>query len=1130
MEIPVDRLGSHMRPLLLLALAIRASAMICAILLTGTATVHAQALGSITGVLTDATGAQVPSVDVEAIHTQTGVSRKTQSNSAGVFNFPSLNIGSYDMRMTAAGFKVWMQSGVLLETDRTVRIDARLEVGTTQESITVAAEAPLLEKETSVIGTQINADLVNKLPYQLTGSIRNPFAFVQLTPGAQGASGAAEGIRIAGSRTYANEVYVDGVPFSYNAGQNVAGPGSPALDTVAEFRVETAIPPAEVGRTGGGAVMMASRSGGNRLNGNLTALFRNGILDARRYNAARSDVTRQGEFSGSLGGPVYLPRIYDGNNRTFFFANYTGFRRLNDVQGRTGTLPTAAMRSGDFSSNAELIYDPATTGANQLRQPFAGNRIPANRISTFAPKFQGVIPLPNGTGLANNHLGALPSILDLNSYFVKLDHQFTPRHRVNGSYRLRFEDRVNSNGFILPISDIINQGIDIRNLVFSYDFIVRPNVVSRLQLGITRFYAPLTESGDIGLSVPGAFAPGFPGVRFQGQGLTGFGFGADRFTTSTNSNLQQSIAWTSGKHNYKFGFRTDYFQFNQATLGFREGQYTFSQFATSQPQVARTGHSYASFLLGLVHSGSMALNAPTGDRSKYYGFFAQDDFKVTRRLTINYGYRWETQIPFFEMYDRISRMDPDAPNPAAAGLRGAVVFAGNGPGRSGVRNFIATYYGAHAPRLGLAYQLSSKTVVRAGAGLFYSPLIGVDNNKQGFNASIDVASLDGGLTPVFDIDAGWPPGAVRLPPFIDPTIANGQNATTTDFRPGASGRLSRTSQWQFSLQHLLGGILLDASYVGTVAHGVTNNALVNTNQIETRHLALGSLLTRNITDPLVVAAGYRPPYAGFRGTLAQSLRAFPQYQTITTLDVPSGNSTYHALFFKAEKRFSRGLQFLVSYALSKAISDISFTNVDLARPQDQYNRRAEKSISDVDVPHRLAASFSYDLPSWKKNILLGGWTIAGILQYEAGSPLRITTPNNLPIFNGHLRPNQAPGSTMLTGATRDSFRPLNTLTGDSGDLFLNRSAFTAPAPFTLGTLGSYLPYARGLGSRNENLSIVRGFSLGERRRAELRADFFNAFNRRNLSDPIGDLSNPNFGRISGQAAARTVQLGFRAQF
>ncbi len=474
-------------------------------------------------------------------------------------------------------------------------------------------------------------------------------------------------------------------------------------------------------------------------------------------------------------------------------------------------------------------------------------------------------------------------------------------------------------------------------------------------------------------------------------------------------------------------------------------------------------------------------------------------------------------------------MDPDAINPQAAGLRGAVVYAGAGPGRSGVRNFIHTYYGAHAPRLGLAYQLSPKTVVRAGAGLFYSPLIGVDNNKQGFNASIDASTLDGGLTPAFLIDSGWPAGVVKYPPFIDPAIANGQNATTTEFRPGGSGRLSRTSQWQLSLQRMAGGVLLDATYVGTMAHGITNNSLVNVNQIETGRLALGSLLTRNITDPAVVAGGFRPPYAGFRGTLAQSLRAFPQYLTVTTLDAPSGNSTYNALFLKSEKRFSRGMQFLVSYALSKSISDISFTNIDLARPQDQFNRRAEKGLSDVDIPQRLTASFSYDLPLARRNRILGGWSVAGILSYEAGSPLRITTPNNLPLFNGHLRPNHT-GAGIRTPVLRGAFQPQNTLTGQAGDLFLNRDAFAAPAPFTLGTLGTFLPDIRGFGIRNENLSLVRVVSFGEHRRAELRADLFNAFNRRNLADPVTDLSNPGFGRINGQGSARVVQLGFRADF
>jgi hypothetical protein len=431
-------------------------------------------------------------------------------------------------------------------------------------------------------------------------------------------------------------------------------------------------------------------------------------------------------------------------------------------------------------------------------------------------------------------------------------------------------------------------------------------------------------------------------------------------------------------------------------------------------------------------------------------------------------------------------------------------------------------------------------VIRAGAGLFYAPLAFLDNSKAGFNAAINVASTDGGLTPVFNLDQGWPRDLVKYPPFIDPTLSNGQATVTTEFRPGGSGRLSRASQLQFSIQQLLPSqTLVEAAYVSTLSHGLTNNALVQINQLHPGNLALGSLLTRNVTDPLVVAAGYRPPYPSFRGTLAQSLRAYPQYQNITTLDAPTGNSTYHALYLKAEKRYARGLTFLVSYALAKAISDVTFTNADLAGPQDQYNRRAEKSITDVDVPQRLAVSFSYELPfGYGKGMLdkgvlsqiVGGWSISGILSYEGGRALRITTPNNLPIFSGHLRPNLVPGAAIGIGPNHGDFEPLNGLSGQRGDLYLNRDAFAVPGPFTLGNLGVYLPNLRSFGLRQEDVSIARRFVIKEGRRIELRGDFFNLLNRKNFGSPITDLSNANFGRITGQGAARIIQLGFRAEF
>ena len=1095
--------------------------------------------GSITGIVVDPSRAAVTGAEVLLTAVESGLQTRAKTNSAGAYRFASVPLGGYRLRIEIGGFKTYVQDGIVVETAETVRVDAALEIGAVQDSITVTAEAPLLDRETSNLGTQVSAEMVDSLPHQLTGGIRNPLALVRLTPGAEGTSGAGDGTRIAGSRTYANEVMLDGIPFSYNATQNVAGPTAPALETVAQFRVETAIAAAEYGRTASGAVLMASRSGTNQVRGNLFALFRNGIFDARRYNAAVADITRQGEFGGSLGGPVRIPRLYDGSNRTFFFGNYTGFRRLSEVQGRTATLPTEAMRRGDFSQVAQRIYDPSSGQGGGQRQQFPANVIPASRLSQFARTFQAMLPLPNAPGLSDNYLGSMPSTLNLDSWFIKLDHSFSDRSRLSGSFRSRSEQRVSGNGFVLPISDFIHQGIEARNVTLAHDWILRPNLLNRVQMGLTRVQSAISESGDAGLGVPGAYESGFPGLAFQGQGMTPFGFGNDRTTTNNNFNLQETVAWTAGTHNTKFGFRIDNYQYNLRQMGFREGQYTFTQFTTGQPQVNGTGHSYASFVLGLASNGNMAYNSPTGDRSRYFGFFAQDDWKITRRLTLNYGYRFEFQTPFREAHNRLSTMDPAMPNPGAGGYPGAVIFAGDGPGRSGKTRFIETYYGAHAPRLGLAYQASKHTVVRAGAGLFYSPLIGLDNDKTGWNARVTRTSVDAGLTRAIALDEGWPAGSLQYPPFIDPTISNGANTSTTENRPGGSGRLARTSQWQFSIQQLLRSVLVEASYVGTVAHGITNNSLVRPNQVDPRYLALGSLLTRNITDAAVAAAGYRAPYPGFRGTLTQALRAFPQYLNVSMTDSPTGNSTYHALFIKTEKRLSRGLHFLASYAVSKTISDVSFTNQELGVPQDQYNRRAEKSITDVDVPQRLIASFSYELPfgmgkpwashGWARQVF-GGWSVSGVLSYLSGTPIGISTTNNLPLFNGRLRPNQVPGTSIQTQAGRADFRPLNALSGERGDSYLNASALAVPPPFTFGTLGVFLPALRSFGSRNEDLSIVRTVRFKEGRRVEVRGDFFNAFNRRNLTEPVVDLTSPSFGLITGQAPARSVQLGFRLNF
>lgn len=1093
--------------------------------------------GAITGVVMDPQQAAVAGAKVTVTSVQTGSVNTTETNSSGVYNVPSLRVGTYEIRVEAAGFKTYVQQNVAIEVARVVRLDPVLEIGAVGDSVTVQAGAELLQTETSSISTQVSKKMLDDLPFALTGASRDPTNFIRLTPGA---TGGAFGANIAGGRAFASEVLVDGVPIAYNAATNSPDTDHPSYDSIAEFRVEAVIPPAEYGRTSGGVVTMVTRSGTNELHGDVLTLLRNNIFDARKYNARIADITRQAEFAGSAGGPLSIPKIYNGKNRTFFFGTYTGFRRVNVPQGVTGTVGTNRQRNGDFSEISQPIYDPLTADANGVRQQFPGNIIPANRISNFAKAINAVIPGPNAPGLSNNFLGGTPATQNEDHVLIKIDHQISDKNKFSGNVRYENNRRTFSRGPLPQASDGFKDAPNSRNVVLSDDYIIRPNLINRVQAGYVRFQNPTASSQNIGLRVPGAFSAGFPAVTFSSGGYTPIANTDFRFEGDDNYDLQDSVSFTKGKHNFKFGARIDQFRFNFVPLGNEAGTFGFSPFATSQPGVNSTGNAYASFLLGLVDSASVSKGTPYNLRSNYAGFYAQDDWKATQKLTVNYGLRWEYQNPWYEAAGRLSQFDATVPNPGAGGRLGAVVFAGDGPGRRGGKRFQQTYLGAVGPRLGLAYQMSATTVVRAGYAITYAPIIGNNVNLQGFNTSVNISSQNGGLTPILNIDQGFPPGLVQPPPFILPTVANNQSTATSQDNRGGSGRLAQTQQWQLNVQQTFKSILFETSYVGTVGHHIGNNSLVQINQLDPRYLSLGSLLTRNISDPAVQTAGFLAPYAGFNGTLAQSLRPYPQYQGLTTQDSPTGNSTYHALLFKSQKRFSSGLQYLVSYAFSKTLTDIAFdSNGSLAAPQDQFNRRQQKTIAPTDVPQRLVISYSYEMPWGKGKRFLnsgiagrvfGGFSVAGIHTYQSGTPVRLTIPNNLPIFGGQLRPNLVQGVPILIGPGRGGFQPLNSLSGQRGDLYLNKDAFATPAPFTLGNLGYALPNVRAFGSAGEDLSLVKKTYFAETRSFEFRADAFNAFNRRNLNGLVADLSNPNFGRYTGQGGARVVQLGFRLDF
>jgi hypothetical protein len=1110
------------------------SAFLAGLFASFPAFLHGQgANGSVTGLVLDPSGSAVPAAQVVLTNLATAAELKAPTTAAGVFAFPSVQIGAYNLTVEAKGFRKSLTENLRVETAAATRLNINLQVGSTSESVNVSAELPLLQSETSSVSTVVNRNLLDKVPFQLAGTNRDVLSFMRLVPGVSGAVGNFNVI-ITGGRQHTTEFLVDGVTNNYRGG--IASPFSirPSMTSVSEFRVETAVPPAEYGRTSSGVVIMTTKSGTNEYHGNLEFLLRNNVFDARRYNARIADVTRQGEIAANIGGPVSIPKLYNGKNRTFFFTDTTLFRRINLPQGVTRTIATAPMRSGDFSAFANPVFDPSTGGPGQARTQFPGNRIPANRISAFGRAALAVIPTPNLATAENNIVGAARNIEKMTVVLIKIDHRFNDKHLLTASGRPSWNTRDNFNG---PYAERLEGFYDLPyapQITLNHDYIIRPNVLNKATFGYVNWFSLFLQTPSIDYRVPNSYGPGFPALRFAGQGLSMIGENVDRKVGSNNFNFQNALSWTTGRHNFKFGMRFDWLEDNTEIIGNRNGTYTFSPVTTGQPGTAASGHAFASMLLGAPTTANMQFGLPLLGRSQAWAFFAQDDWKFNSRLTLNLGLRYEMQNPFYDHNGNFSNFDPSAPNPAAPGQNGILIFAGEGPGRTGRRQLIDSYKGGFGPRAGLAYQLTSRTVFRAGFGLYYPPR-SVNVITEGFSANVTLSSLDGGATPAFYLDQGWPASAAVQPPFFSPTFANGRTVPWIQPDAKLGGRLSRTYQTQASLQHRLGSALLELGWVSTQARHIPSSNLENPNQTPSRYLELGDLLRRSITDPSVAAAGFRPPYAGFTGTLAQALRPYPHFQSINLIDSPSGNSSYHALLFKYEQRFSSSLAVLGSYTFSKFISD----TIGASRLQNVDDRRSERAVTNSDIPHRFVGSVAYDLPFGKGKAwlnqgpgdwLLGGWSLSGILTYESGTPLSITIPNGLPISNGQLRPDLVSGATVYDRRDHGAFQPFNALNGDRGDTMLNRAAFANPAAYRFGNLAPFLPYARGFGFANEDISLAKRVYWGERQFFEFRTDWFNAPNRRQLSNPITDLTSVNFGRITGQKSPRAIQFGVRYAF
>ncbi|HEU0119148.1 MAG TPA: TonB-dependent receptor [Bryobacteraceae bacterium] len=1114
--------------------------------------------GTIRGTVQDTSGASVPGVTVKATNVDTGAQSVAVSGDSGTYNITSLRPGVYSVTAEKSGFKKLIRENVRVEVAGTVGLELEMAVGAVNESVTVSDVAPQLKSESSSVSTGVNPKSFVELPLSANGANRSAESFIFLAPGTTGNTFDAH---INGSQTLSKEIQIDGL----SATTAEVG-GDPRVltmppEAVQEFALVTSNFSAEFGNTGGGVEQFTIRSGTNQFHGVGYEFLRNDKLDARGFFNATRSINRQNEYGGSLGGPIIVPQVYNGKNKSFFFFNINYFKYRSGPVNQIASVPTDAFRNGDLSQLRDAngliqLYDPASTRPDGqggfTRDPFVNNQIPVNRISPVSQKVLSYVPAPVLAGILNNYPATGNNRTDNRNYTMKFDHMFSSAHRMSGSWNNGHNtDSGPFPALPRPVANnrfgILGPGQD--TVRVSEDWVISPTLLNHFSVGLTRqnqLLAAPEQGQNWGekLGLRGVNNGPFP-VIFTDP-FTPWGQNQDLLRTISATYLfSNSLTWVKGKHNIKVGVDFRKLQ-NNLLQGASSGSFTFSRNETAFPSAAlrgTTGNAFASFLLGEVDNGSLPINDVTrGMRLTYFAGYIQDDYKLSPKLTLNLGLRWDLFTPMREVNNVYSIMDPTVPNPAANGYPGALVYAGTGPGRSGRQDLTdGTAYKNFGPRLGLAWSASKRLVIRTAYGISYYPTgaQGGGNAKPpatGFTANPSFFSQDQGLTSGFNWTGGFPQNYSR-PPFIDPGFgvipgtAPGTNMWISSAKlPSYTQAFNFGTQWQ-----LRANWMLDVGWVGQKSTRLSTGAY-NINQVDPAYLRYGDLLTRRIDDPAVIAAGFTRPYASFEGSLAQALRPFPQYGGVGYINSANvGNSTYHSLQAKIEKQYSNGLFLLSSYTWAKSLTDASsaLSGFFSTSARDQYNRSLEKAVAQYDIPHRAVMALNYELPIGPgKKVLnskgalgkvVGGWQVNGILSYQSGEPIGVGINNTLPLFNSRNLPDVVPG--VNPNMPRDNFDPAK-------DVLLNINAFRAPGPFAFGNAGSILPNSRTFRNLNEDFGLMKRTAFVERVILEFRFELFNAFNRVRFGAPATNFSDAfNFGKVTSQAnGPRIGQFGAKLTF
>jgi hypothetical protein len=1111
--------------------------------------------GSIGGTISDPSGGAIPEASVTARNEQTGAAFQTASSVAGLYVLPALPTGMYEVTVEKVGFKKLTRSGLEIRVATRVALDLSLEVGDVQQTVEVTAEAPLLETATSERGQNFSAKFMNTLPL-FTGGIRNPESFVTYMPGVN----SHREVSINGSGGRAKEVLIDGASLTIPESGGVVF-NFPAAEMFGEFKLVTGTFSAEYGRLGGGIESFVTKSGTNGLHGTGFWNLRRDIFNAAGYNVNANVNNKPGfrpkerfnEVGGAIGGPIWIPKVYDGRNKTFFFFTYSRDLRPATAASTVSSVATARMKQGDFGEFARLIYDPATTAGN-VRDPFPNNSIPQARFSSVASKMLSSIPDPNLPGVdTTNYAFVNTSNLTDYHWSLKLDHAFSDKNRLSYFHSLQNQDIQNVTALPGPLGQGLGSNSQRpQNFRFNHDYVFSPTFLLHSTFGYTTQRqgwdnpAQAGFASQIGLN---ADTDATPRIRFAtADTLTAFGVQDGKVSNGQQYNYtyhaSQAMTAIRGAHEFKFGWDIRRLHTTGNDAAGTNGLYNFARAQTALPtNTGGTGHSFASFLLGAPDSAETAA-LPLLIAQIRYGYHAgyfQDNWKIKPRLTLNLGFRYEVPVGFHFEENTFSSISLTAPNPKADNRPGALTFAGEGQGRIGKKRFYPTDYSSIGPRIGFAYQLTSKTVLRGGYGIFYQTL-----GNGGCGCTLGFAGAptqipSNGLSGAFPFDGGIPvPGNIAKPPFIDPSFGNFRDV---DYLGENYGQAPRVHNWSINIQHEFAGFLADIAYVGNRGSGL--NSSIWLNQVDPKYLSLGALLRKRIDDPEVVAAGFSKPFAAFPNdrTLAQSLRPYPQFLNVFSRNSGDGKTWYDSLQAKLERRFG-AWQMMTSYTWSKSLAKIHyrqiFTQFEVA-PQNTYDLDAEKTYSSFDIPHVLNFLNSVDLPFGKGrrwlnrggvvDYVLGGWTIAAAQRYVSGGLDVGTAPNSLAnvLFNGGKRANPT-GQALKTGVDRTELDPAN-----ASIRYLNASALALAGEFELGYGSLYYGDLRRPPVFQENLAILKQFRLfdGGGDRGVLftyRADMYNLFNRTNFTINTA-IGNANFGRATvPQNGPRLITMGLRLEF